>query len=88
MNFSDALKRIKIGDRLFRSGWNGRNMFLYLVEGVDFEVVKPPLLGVYPRGKGIKQLPYIAILTAQGDTVPWLASQTDILANDWAILVP
>ena len=85
MNFSDALKRIKLGERLFRKGWNGQNMFVYLVEGSDFEVNRKPLLGIYPRGKVITYLPHIDIVTATGACVPWLASQTDLLADDWAV---
>lgn len=86
MNFSDALKRIKLGERLFRKGWNGPNQFVFLVEGSDGTVDRKPLLGIYPRGKEVKYLPYIAIVTVQGTVVPWLASQTDQLAEDWAVV--
>ncbi len=85
MNFSDALKRIKLGERLFRKGWNGANMFVFMVDGTEGTVDRKPLLGIYPRGQGVKYLPYAAMVTVQGAVVPWLASQTDIFADDWAV---
>ncbi len=85
MNFSDALKRIKLGERLFRKGWNGANMFIFLVDGSEFEVNRKPLLGIYPRGKQITYQPHIDMCTASGSIVPWLASQSDLLADDWAV---
>ena len=85
MNFSDALKRIKLGERLFRKGWNGQNQFIFMVPGSTFEVNRKPLLGIYPRGKQINYLPHIDIVTVNGSVVPWLASQGDIFAEDWAV---
>lgn len=85
MNYSDALKRIKLGERLFRKGWNGPGQFIFLVPGSVFTVDRKPLLGIYPRGKEIKYLPHIDIVTIDGSVVPWLASQTDQLAEDWAV---
>ncbi len=81
-DFGSALKKLKSGQKVARKGWNGKEMFLYYVPE-----------GVYPaRMDAIKghfeddQVPYgayIAMKTAQGNVVPWLASQTDILATDW-----
>jgi len=85
MNFSDALKRIKLGERLFRKGWNGANQFIFMVEGSEFEVNRKPLLGIYPRGTTIKYLPHIDIKTVDGSVVPWICSQGDMFAEDWAI---
>ncbi len=86
MHFSDALKRIKLGERLFRKGWNGANMFIFLVEGSEFVVNRKPLLGIYPRGKEITYQPHIDMKTVDGSVVPWLCSQTDMLADDWAVV--
>lgn len=83
MNFSEALALLKIGKRLARTGWNGQGMFLYLVDGSSFEVNRPPLLGIYPEGTTIDYRSHIDMKTADGSCVPWVASQTDILANDW-----
>ena len=83
MNFSDALIMVKSGTKVARSGWNGKGMFIFLVPGSTFEVNRPPLLGIYPEGTKINYHAHIDMRTADGQIVPWLASQTDILADDW-----
>lgn len=83
MNFGEALLCLKSNRRVARKGWNGKNMFIYLVPGSTFKVDRPPLLGIYPEGHEINYLPHIDMKTAGGECVPWLASQTDILADDW-----
>lgn len=69
--FSAALDAAKEGKAIAREGWNGKGMFVFLIPGNEAE--------------GQKFLPYLAMSTVQGDVVPWLASQTDILAEDWRI---
>ena len=71
MNFSDALNEIKAGKRLMRSGWNGKNMWV--------ELQLPSVLSKMT-------LAYIFMQTATGDFVPWLCSQTDMLADDWEVV--
>lgn len=83
MDFSRALELIKSGKRVARKGWNGRNMFLFLVPGSSFKVNRAPLLGIYPEGTEISYHAHIDMKTAQGYVVPWLASQADMLADDW-----
>lgn len=82
-NFSEALARVKEARKVARSGWNGKGMFIFLVPGSQFAVNRPPLLGIYPEGTIINYHAHIDMRTADGTIVPWLASQTDILANDW-----
>jgi hypothetical protein len=86
MNFSDALNAIKDGRRIARSGWNGKDMFLFLVQGSRFTVNRAPLLGIYPEGAVIDYHAHIDMKTAQGYVVPWIASQADLLAEDWVIV--
>ena len=86
MNFGDALNVLKNGDQVYRAGWNGKEMFLYLVDGSTFEVNRRPLSDIDPEGTEIEYLPHIDMRTAQGSCVPWLASQTDILAEDWYVV--
>lgn len=88
MNFSKALEMIKAGQRVARAGWNGKDMFLFLVLGSKFKVNRPPLLGIYPEGTEIEYHGHIDMKTAQGYIVPWLASQADLLSEDWEIHVP
>lgn len=83
LTFSEALELLKEGKKVARSGWNGKGMFLFLVQGSTFKVNRPPLLGIYEEGTEVKYHAHVDMKTAQGDVVPWLCSQTDMLANDW-----
>lgn len=86
MSFGHALEALKSGERVCRAGWNGKGMFLFLVPGSTFTVNRPPLLGIYPEGTQINYHAHIDMKTADNKVVPWLASQTDVLANDWQLV--
>lgn len=85
-DFGWALEMMRAGQKVAREGWNGKDMFLFLVPGSNFEVNRPPLLGIYPEGTEIEYHPHIDMKTAQGYVVPWLASQADMLAWDWVLV--
>ncbi len=70
MSFGDALEVLKKGHFVTREGWNGKGMYLALQ---------------VPDANSKMTLPYIYMKTAQEDLVPWLASQTDILTDDWRL---
>lgn len=63
-----ALDRLRDGRQLRRQGWNGKGMWIALQE---------------PDEGSKMTLPYIYMRTADGNLVPWIASQTDLLAKDW-----
>lgn len=84
MNFGQALEYLKAGHKVAREGWNGKGMFLFLVPGSTFTVNRPPLLGIYPEGTEVQYHAHVDMKTATGEIVPWLCSQTDMLAEDWA----
>lgn len=86
LSFGLALEALHKGYRIAREGWNGKSMFLFLVPGSTFKVNRPPLLGIYPEGTVINYHAHIDMKTATGEIVPWLASQTDVLAEDWSIV--
>ena len=86
LTFGEAIEALKAGMKVAREGWNGKNMFLFLVGGSTFKVNRPPLLGIYPEGTEINYHAHIDMRTADGTIVPWLASQTDMLAEDWLIV--
>jgi hypothetical protein len=88
MDFSEALVLVREGDRVARAGWNGKNMFIFLVPGSQFTVNRAPLLGIYPEGTVITYHAHIDMRTADGVIVPWLCSQTDMLAIDWVLYSP
>lgn len=85
MNFGQALEALKAGKKVCRAGWNGKGMFLFLVPGSKFHVNRKPLLGIYPEGTEIEYHAHIDMKTAQGYVVPWLASQADMLSEDWEV---
>lgn len=80
-----AVKQMHHGMRVCRSGWNGKDMFIFLVPGSHFMVNRPPLLGIYPEGTVIDYHAHVDMRTADGKIVPWLCSQSDLLATDWQI---
>ena len=86
MNFGSALQALENGQKVAREGWNGKGMFLFLVTGSTIVVNRPPLLGIYPEGTEINYCPHVDMKTADGKVVPWLCSQTDMLAKDWVIV--
>lgn len=86
MNCGQAVEAMKSGSKVARTGWNGSDMFLFLVPGSHFTVSRAPLLGIYPEGTEIDYRPHVDMKTAQGDVVPWVCSQSDLLADDWFII--
>jgi len=85
-DFSEALKELKNGNKVARSGWNGKDMFIFLVSGSKFIVNREPLLGIYPEGTEVNYHAHVDMKTADDKVVPWLCSQTDMLADDWQIV--
>lgn len=85
LTFGEALNRIKAGKLARRSGWNGKGMFIFLVQGSTFTVNRAPLNEIFAEGTQINYHAHIDMFTADKKVVPWLASQTDILANDWEV---
>lgn len=88
MSFGHAIEMMKREKAVARAGWNGKGMFLYLVPA--------PAEG-YPAQTGVAKAffgedtlvpygAYIAMKTATGEVIPWLASQTDMLADDWTVV--
>ena len=86
LSFGDAIVYLKQGKKLARSGWNGKGMFIFLVPSSTFKVNRAPLSGTYPEGTEISYHAHIDMKTADNQVVPWLASQTDMLAEDWCIV--
>lgn len=83
MDFGPALALLKEGKRVCRGGWNGKGMWLYYVPANTYAAQTPAARARF--GDSVPYRAYVAMLTAQGDVVPWVASQTDILADDWQV---
>ena len=71
MNFGKAIEALKEGARVERKGWNGKGMYIQLQ---------------VPDSGSKMSLPYIYMKTADNQLVPWLASQTDVLSEDWQVV--
>lgn len=82
-NFSRALEMLVDGQCIQRLGWNGKGMYLYLVPASSFDVNKEPLLSLEGEGTKVFYRAHIDMKTADGSCVPWLASQSDLLEDDW-----
>jgi len=72
MDFGEAIKALKMGNRVSRQGWNGRGMWLKMQ---------------LPDENSKMTMPYVYMKTVGGGLVPWLASQTDLLSEDWILVV-
>jgi len=71
-NFGDAITHLKDGNKkVARSGWNGKDMWLKLQ---------------MPDEHKKMTLPYIYMNTVDGEFVPWVASQADMLSDDWSLV--
>ena len=86
MDFGDAIRAMKSGKRVARDGWNGKGMFLFLVNGSTFTVNREPLVSIFGEGAQVQYHSHIDMKTAQGYVVPWLANQADMLSDDWGIV--
>lgn len=73
MKIGEAIEAMRGGEVVARAGWNGKGMWLALQ---------------VPDEHSKMTLPYVYMRTAQGELVPWLCSQTDLLASDWEIVAP
>ena len=91
MTFGHAIKALKAGHKVARKGWNGRSMFLWLKPAatVKAEWCKDPMLKGLAEANGgeIEALGTICMFTDQKQILSsWLASQTDMLSEDWIIV--
>ncbi|MNI63343.1 hypothetical protein D3C73_1187070 [compost metagenome] len=78
-SFSHALIAMKCGSRVARVGWNGKNMWLVFVNPHNYSVDAI-------RSGSHSVRPFIGMKTADDNFVPWVASQSDLIEEDWIIL--
>ena len=88
--FGQAVEFLKSGKRVARSGWNGKGMFLFLVSGKCVtEEINDCYGDNYRYEKDEQSIPVLDAIymkTADNKLVPWLASQTDVLSEDWQLV--
>ena len=99
MNFGLAIEALKADKKVAREGWNGKGMFIYLSLGsiafgendevTDDHLIDGVSIKLFETGDTgtVTRLPNINMKTATGSTLTgWLASQADILSDDWLII--
>jgi putative NADPH-quinone reductase len=97
LTFGQALEALKAGKKVSRVGWNGKDMWIALTTGSEIPLYEARSGAVKVRAEElntstnmvmqIKILPHIDMKSATGEMViGWLASQTDMLAEDWCVL--
>lgn len=94
MTFGEAIEAVKVGKKIQREGWNGKGMFVFYMRGMTGQIddfMAPAIRKLFPSGTKLATAPYLALCavpprgTDGKYIVPgWLASQTDILADDWS----
>ena len=91
LNFGEAIEALKRGQRVTRPGWNGRGMYLWLLPAakVKAEWCREPHLKAVAEANGgeIEALGSIRMMTTDKKVLTgWLASQSDMLSEDWQII--
>ncbi|GAB6392024.1 MAG: DUF2829 domain-containing protein [Treponematales bacterium] len=87
MTFGEALTQAKQGKAITREGWNGKGMFVYLTEGSRVPAMAMRVAVLHEmEGEVFDIRPHLDMKTADGSIqIGWLASQTDMLADDWRV---
>lgn len=85
MDFGQALAALKNGKKVARRGWNGKGMFLYYVPEGSYPARTEIAKSHFGEDALVPYTHYIAIKSVNETVTPWVASQTDILADDWQV---
>lgn len=79
LNFGEAIEKLKSGEKVYRNGWNGKGIYIFMFFGLEHFSAKEPHQDLSLRDS-------IYMKTAQNDLAPWTASQPDVLAEDWELI--
>lgn len=82
MDFGDAIKLLKQGKKLQRQGWNGKGQYIELATNISYINANQEMINAEHESIGNKA---IAFVGTSGVQLGWLASQADMLAEDWII---
>lgn len=83
MNFGKALEALKQGYRVKRKGWNGKNQYIELATNISYVATTGEIINAEHEDIGNKA---IAFVGTSGIQLGWLASQADMLSEDWIIV--
>ena len=83
MRFGDAIEAMRNGERVAREGWNGKNQYIELASNISYTNSKEEVINANHDAIGNQA---VAFVGTSGVQLGWLASQADMLAEDWIIL--
>lgn len=83
MDFGRAIQLLKVGQRVQRQGWNGKNQYIELATNISYKNANNEIMNAKHDAIGNK---VIAFVGTSGIQLGWLASQADMLAEDWKIV--
>ena len=83
MTFGHALEALKHGEKVARTGWNGKNQYIQLATCISYKTTDGEIINAEHEAIGNKA---IAFVGTSGVQLGWLASQADMLAEDWEIV--
>ena len=83
MDFGLAIKLLKQGKRLQRKGWNGKQQYIELATNISYINANRETINADHEAIGNKAIAFVGTLGVQ---IGWLASQADMLAEDWRIV--
>lgn len=83
MNFGDAIKAVKEGKKIQREGWNGKKQYVELATCISYRNTAGELVNVNHDAIGNHALAFVG---TSGVQLGWLASQADMLAEDWKVV--
>lgn len=80
MTFGEAIEQAKQGKRIYREGWNGKNQYVEIAKNISYRRPDDVIINVYHNNIGNKCFAFVG---TSGIQMGWLASQADMLADDW-----
>ena len=83
MNFGKAIDLLKEGKKLTRKGWNGKNQYIELATNISYKNADDEIININHRTMGNKAIAFVGTLGVQ---IGWLASQSDMLSDDWELI--
>ena len=83
MNFGKAIDLLKEGKKLRRKGWNGKNQYIELATNISYKNADGEIINTNHKTMGNKA---IAFVGTSGVQIGWLASQSDMLSDDWELI--
>ena len=86
MNFGDAIKELKLGKRLQRTGWNGKGLFIYLVPAASYPAQTGAAKEHFGEGAAVPYAAYLALKNVDETVSTWAPSINDTLAEDWQVV--